>query len=217
MAGVAAWLVLQIAAARQWADPPYDWTTNYISDLGNTTCGPFTVPGGETTYVCSPAYELMNTGFIVSGALTTLGAILLWRYWPPVRVAQIAGGLWVLTGVGRVIVGLNPEDVDITMHMVGAMMQSASSIAVILAAIAIRKSSPALYGVGVTLGALGAIGAVLAIGAQLGITAFHLGVGPGLTERLASHPGQVWLVVVGIVVMVTTLRETRSRRAAAVA
>ncbi|MFD0443204.1 hypothetical protein ACFQ10_12875 [Streptomyces indonesiensis] len=48
VAGVAVWLVLQLAAIAQWENPSYDWGKNYISDIGNTTCGPFTVPGGES-------------------------------------------------------------------------------------------------------------------------------------------------------------------------
>jgi hypothetical protein len=55
-----------------------------------------------------------------------------------------------------------------------------------------------------------ALGAVLAIGGRLGITALHLGFGPKVTERLTSHPGQVWLVVVGVVVMVSTIRHLRN-------
>ncbi|GAA0907433.1 MULTISPECIES: DUF998 domain-containing protein [Streptomyces violaceusniger group] len=209
VAGVAVWLVLQLAAIAQWENPSYDWGKNYISDIGNTTCGPFTVPGGESFYVCSPGHDLMNIGFVVSGALTALGAVLLWRYWPQSRLTRIAGVLFVLTGLGRVIVGFGPEDVNITMHMIGALAQSPSSVAVLLSAIAIRDTSPALARTGMALGALGLVGAVLALGGQAGITAFHLGVGPGLTERLSSHPIQVWLVVIGTAVMASAFKASR--------
>lgn len=214
VAGPAVWLVMQVIAARQWANPPYDWTTNYVSDLGNTTCGPFTVPGGETMFVCSPAYELMNIGFVVSGIFTALGAVLLWQYWPQGRLTRIAGALWILTGVGRILVGFAPEDVNITLHMIGALVQSSSSVAVLLAAIAIRGTSPALSRIGLALGALGLLGAVLGIGGQLGVSAVHFGFGHGVTERLASHPGQLWLVVVGAAVMFSTIRDLRGRAVA---
>lgn len=212
IAGVAVWLVLQVAAALQWEDPAYDWTINYVSDLGNTTCGPFTVPGGEATYVCSPAHELMNIGFVFSGVLTVIGAILLWRWWPPALLARVASALYCLTGAGRVIVGFNPEDVDIIMHMVGALVQAPSSIAVLLSAITLRRTLPAVSRVGMGLGALGVLGAVLALGGQAGVTAFHLGFGPGLPERLASHPLQVWIVVVGVAVIVSTRLRNGERR-----
>ncbi|MEU6554219.1 DUF998 domain-containing protein [Streptomyces sp. NPDC046915] len=209
VAGVAVWLVLQLAAVAQWANPSYDWAVNYVSDLGNTTCGTFTVPGGASQYVCSPGHDLMNTGFVVSGALTALGAVLLWRYWPQGRLTRIAGGLFVITGLGRVIVGFAPEDANITMHMIGALAQSPSSVAIVLSAIAIRGTSPALARTGMTLGALGLLGAVLALGGQAGITAFHLGFGPGLTERLSSHPLQIWLLVIGTAAMASALKASK--------
>src|SRR3954451_20887194 len=56
--------VAQIVAASAW-NPPYDWMKNFISDPGNTACGPFSVHG-PATYVCSPLHAVMNGSFIAT-------------------------------------------------------------------------------------------------------------------------------------------------------
>ena len=42
--------------AAGWVHPTYSWSSNYISDLGNTTCGLFKVPHGNDVLVCSPRH-----------------------------------------------------------------------------------------------------------------------------------------------------------------
>lgn len=54
---------------------PFSLTRNYISDLGNTTCGMF--PVGSASYVCSPWHALMNASFITTGITVLFGAALL--------------------------------------------------------------------------------------------------------------------------------------------
>ncbi len=69
---------------------PYSLTTNEISDLGSTRCGPLTV----LTYhadVCSPLHGVMNGTFIAVGLLTLLGIIDTRRAWPRRRLTS--GGL----------------------------------------------------------------------------------------------------------------------------
>jgi hypothetical protein len=73
--GGAAWIVaalqyavVQIVVAAAWHHPPYSWLSNYISDLGNTACGPFKVPHGTPAYVCSPLHSAMNGRVIQSYA-----------------------------------------------------------------------------------------------------------------------------------------------------
>lgn len=41
---------------------PFSLATNYISDLGNTTCGLY--PAVDGKYVCSPWHTLMNVSFV---------------------------------------------------------------------------------------------------------------------------------------------------------
>ena len=115
--GGAAWIVaalqyavVQVVVAAAWHHPPYSWLSNYISDLGNTACGPFKVPHGTPAYVCSPMHSAMNASFIIAGLLTIAGAVLLRRFWPQGRLAMAALVLWVITGLGKFLAGLSPAD-----------------------------------------------------------------------------------------------------------
>src|SRR6266540_3927025 len=79
--GAGCWLLTLVYFAAQpvvaaaW-DPPYSVAANTISDLGNTSCGVFDRPDGTSAYVCSPRHTLMNATFVVTGLLTTAGAVL---------------------------------------------------------------------------------------------------------------------------------------------
>src|SRR4029450_761647 len=73
--------IAQIFVQSAWTTP-FSLTANFISDLGNTTCGPY--PAGSGNYVCSPWHAGMNTSFIVFGVIILLGAGLTWRAFPPV-------------------------------------------------------------------------------------------------------------------------------------
>ena len=53
--------IAQIIVQSAWTTP-FSLTANYISDLGNTTCGPY--PVGSSMYVCSPWHAGMNASFI---------------------------------------------------------------------------------------------------------------------------------------------------------
>src|ERR1043166_10163892 len=68
--GAAVWLlaiqffISQFVVQSAWTTP-FSVTENYISDLGNTACGPY--PAGSRMYVCSPWHALMNASFIILG------------------------------------------------------------------------------------------------------------------------------------------------------
>src|SRR6202046_5866856 len=117
--GGAAWIlatlqyaVAQVVVAAAWHHPPYSWLGNYISDLGNTACGPFKVPHGTPSYVCSPMHSAMNASFVIAGILTIAGAVLLRRFWPRRRGTTVALVLWAITGLGKIVVGLVPENTN---------------------------------------------------------------------------------------------------------
>ena len=97
------YFVAQVVAASAWS-PAYNWSKNVISDLGNTACGQFSVHG-PTSYVCSPLHGVMNGAFVVAGILTIVGTVALWRLWPKRRVATAGLVFWVLSGIGKIVVG----------------------------------------------------------------------------------------------------------------
>src|SRR4029077_8587406 len=66
--------VAQIVVQSAWVTP-FSLTQNFISDLGNTDCGPY--PPDSGMYVCSPWHTWMNASFILLGLIILVGAALV--------------------------------------------------------------------------------------------------------------------------------------------
>ena len=216
VAGGACWAVgavqyaaAQVVAAGAWTRP-YSLKNNYISDLGNTACGMFHVPHGTPYYVCSPSHAVMNASFIIFGVLTITGALLLQPIWPA-RLARWALIMWVLSGLGKIIVGLVPENTRIGLHLIGALNVPLESIAILLLSLAIRRSSRVLAAIGIVVAVVGLAGSFLSTAGQYAGSSLYLGLGVGGAERLASYPGTLWMLMMGITAMAFT-RTWRSFR-----
>jgi len=202
-AGVVQYAVAQVVAAAAWTRP-YSLKNNYISDLGNTACGMFHVPHGTPYYVCSPSHGVMNASFAVLGVLTIAGALLLRRIWPTGRLARWALVLWILSGVGKIIVGLVPENTHIGLHLLGALNVPLGSVAILLLSLAIRRTSRALSTTGIVVAVVGLAGSFLSTAGQYAGSSLYLGLGVGGAERLASYPGTLWMLMIGIIAMFST-------------
>jgi hypothetical membrane protein len=198
--GVVQYAVAQLVAAAAWSRP-YSLKNNYISDLGNTACGMFHVPHGTPYYVCSPDHGLMNASFAVFGVLTIAGALLLRRIWPAGHLARWALVLWILSGIGKIIVGLVPENTHIGLHLIGALNVPLGSVAILLLSLAIRRSSRALSTIGIVVAVVGLAGSLLSTAGQYAGQSLYLGLGVGGAERLASYPGSLWMLLIGIIAM----------------
>ncbi|WP_331744094.1 DUF998 domain-containing protein (plasmid) [Streptomyces sp. NBC_01136] len=203
--GAAAWLlgvlqyfVCQVVVAAQW-NTPYSWTRNFISDLGNTACGPFSTPHGQAAYVCSPAHTTMNVSFVVSGVLAAAGIVLLRPLWAKRRTVTVATWLWIASAAGKVLVGLAPENTNIALHSLGALNIPCGGLAVLLLSRRGGGLGRPWERAGLALGRLGLIGATLSITGQF---TTHLPLGAGLAERLASYPANGWMVLIGALAMV---------------
>jgi hypothetical membrane protein len=201
--GVVQYAVAQIVAAAAWTRP-YSLKNNYISDLGNTACGMFHVPHGTPYYVCSPSHGVMNASFIAFGVLTIAGAVLLQRMWPAGRLARWALILWILSGLGKIIVGLVPENTHIGLHVLGALNVPLGSIAILLLSLAIRRTSTTLSTIGIVVAVVGLVGSFLSTAGQYAGSSAYLGLGVGGAERLASYPGTLWMLMIGIIAMFFT-------------
>jgi hypothetical membrane protein len=201
--GGAAWIVAtlqvqlaQISAAAAW-NPPYNWMTNYISDLGNTACGQFAVPHGTPAYVCSPLYLVMDASFVLSGVLTIVGAVLLRRFWPPGQLTTVAVVLWVITGLGKIVVGLVPENTIVELHLIGALNIPIGCIAILLNSLSVLRTNRGVALTGIVLTLVGLMGSVLSTAGQLDPT-LYLGLGVGGMERVSDYPGLLWMLLIGI-------------------
>jgi hypothetical membrane protein len=172
----------QFVVAAQWRTP-YSWWDDNIGDLGNTACGQFL---GH--YVCSPLAGLMNASFIGAGLLTVAGAGLLHSVWPETGLATAGLLLWVVAGAGKVLVGVAPENENLSVHLMGALSIPVGSVAILLLALTSWRTGLGVFGIVVAL--LGFLGTALTFAAP----GF---IGVGGAERLAGYPGVVWLLVVG--------------------
>ena len=122
-AGAVLWLlaiqffVAQIVVASQWATP-FSLKTRYISDLGNTACGRY--PNASSVVVCSPGHAVMNASFVLVGITMAAGAVLARRAFTSGARRALAVTLFVAAGVGVMMVGIYPENENITLHSIGA-------------------------------------------------------------------------------------------------
>lgn len=172
---------------------PYSVTGNRLSDLGVTTCGHVTIVGTSLGYLCSPAHQVYNTSSALLGLSALAGAILTWPAWPRRRLSTWGLILLCMLGVGRVIAGLNPENVRPLLHALGALTSIPSgALAVLLLGIAVLPARRVLGTVSIVLGAVGVVAFVV-------LESLHYGpLGVGGDERLAVEPVVAWLAGVGI-------------------
>ncbi len=201
--GTLQYVLAQIFVAAAWSTP-YSLTGNFISDLGNTSCGPFAVPHGNPVYVCSPQHNLMNGAFVVAGILTLTGAVLLKSWWPSGRAAQTSRYLWIVAGLGKLVVGLVPENTRLGLHLLGALNVPIGSVAILLFAIAIRHDRPGFSAISAALAVVGLAGTFLSTAGEYGGHALLLGLGVGGTERIGAYPGNLWMLLAGLLAVIST-------------
>jgi hypothetical membrane protein len=190
--------VSQVVVAFAWSTP-YSWRDNYISDLGNTACGEFAVPHAAAMYVCSPLAGVMNASFIASGILIIAGASLLYASWPRRKMTAIAMALWVLAGLGKIGVGLVPENTNVAIHLLAAFNIPVESVAVLLTSLALLPTNPGLGRLGLVMASIGLTGTALGIAAEVLGPGLYLGLGVGGMERVAEYPATVWRFAAGVV------------------
>lgn len=109
------YFIVQTVVAVAW-ERPFSLRTNTISDLGNTTCGPY----GDR-FVCSPLHGAMNISFMALG-IATLGGALLLMHTVTRRKHRVGLGLMAIGGIGTIIVGLFPENSMGPFHALGASL-----------------------------------------------------------------------------------------------
>jgi hypothetical membrane protein len=179
------WFPVQFIVQAAWTTP-YSLAHNFISDLGAVHCA----TGKGLGYVCSPLHSLMNASFIVIGLLTLAGVVLLWNSWPRRRLVTVGMVLFAVFGVGKVVIGLDPEDVRLGVHALGSLGMLFGDVGAILLALGLWRPARGQALVFLVVGVVGVI-------------AFFLQLSPhqeavrGALERLADWPLPLWLGVLG--------------------
>ena len=200
-----AYLLVQPVVAAAWPTP-YDLTTNSISDLGVTGCGDFRRPDGSVVYACSPRHALMNAVFVVVGVLTAAGALLTRGIWPRRQLTWVGVAFIVLAGVGGILVGLAPADVNLAVHGAGALLQVLGAVGPLLLGVAAWSVERPVAAFSLLCGVIGSAACVLYFSGS------YLGLGHGGMERLAFDPLTVWTTVLGVVLLGRWLAARRATR-----
>ncbi|GAA4589042.1 DUF998 domain-containing protein [Planotetraspora phitsanulokensis] len=187
--------VVQVVA--QWASTaPYHVTRQFISDLGNTACAPYRYyTTDELVEVCSAQHALVNTSFIVSGLLLITGLLLAWSHWPRHPAITTGKTMIVFAGLGWAIAGLSPENENIFVHSMGAMLLVVGGNAGVLILGLVSRSRAGWRVHGTWTLVTGAIGTAATI---LYFTNQYLGLGLGTMERLAAYPLVAWAIATGL-------------------
>jgi hypothetical membrane protein len=189
-------IVAMIVAQLAWTNPTYSLTHNYISDLGNTMCGPF-----AGTDVCSPLHIVFNVSAIVFGLLVLLATLLLPRAFREGMFRTVGLGLFFIAGLGAILVGSFPENTIHILHYLGAFMAFAGGgFALVFLSLAMIRDTrwDGFRFYTFLSGALALIFLVIfALGAwKWG--GFWSTVGVGGWERLVVAPILLWLIVAGL-------------------
>src|ERR1022692_350422 len=79
-----------------------------------------------------------------------------------------------------------------------------ASIAILLLSLVIRRSSRALATIGILAAVVGLVGSFLSTAGQYAGSSLYLRLGVGGAERLASYPGSLWMLMIGITAMAFT-------------
>jgi hypothetical membrane protein len=184
--GTIAYFAIQPVVASAWPTP-YSILRNPISDLGNTGCGTF-----DGRQVCSPRYALMNYAFIAVGLLMAAGAPLIHQEFRQRRLGALGFAGMGVAGVGTVLVGVFPENVNHTFHVIGAAGPFfVGNVALIILSCTLTASTRLLISTRLA-GGSGLIGVMLfALGVDLGL-------GQGGMERVAAYPQTIWLILFGL-------------------
>lgn len=199
--GALAWLlaaqffVAQVAVAAAWT-LPFSVKTRFISDLGNTACGPY--PNPSSVIVCSPWHAGMNASFIIVGITMAAGAILTRSAFTAGWRQSLAVALFVAAGLGVLMVGVYPENENITIHSIGAGMNFiGGNMALVLFGLSVLPTSSRspFSWFSITTGIVGLTSTGLFVARH------DLSLGPGGIERLAAYTTTTWQIVAGLIVL----------------
>jgi hypothetical membrane protein len=181
----------QLAVAWVWR-PSYSVVRNTISDLGNTACGAY-----GHAYVCSPRHAWMNAAFIALGVIMALGSLLIFQEFREATTGERRGAvlgfsLMAVAGIGTILVGLFPENVNHSAHIVGATLAiGVGNLAIVLLGWALTLPT--------RLRSFMRGWAALALGAAVCFACHRdLGIGAGTMERIAAYPETIWLILFGL-------------------
>lgn len=200
------WVVSEAVTAAAWTSPPYNYATNYISDMGVPDCG----TEFQDRIICSPDHTLMNTSFIVQGVLFAAGVVLLAVPLFTGRARRVVIALAGAHAVGFLLIGLFHGSADGPRHSLGLHVGGAAVAILCANTIVIMAGSlrglqlPRAYRVfSITVGALGLLSEGF-VGASTSTA--------GIFERGGVYSWLLWSVVTGVSLLVGRARRPAGAR-----
>jgi len=183
-------LVMAVVQLAWTGHPAYSLSSNVISDLGNTQCGPW--PHASSHDVCSPWHDVLDASVVVLGAVLILGAVLVRTGFPPRRSSTVGLAMVSLAGLGAIGVGLAPENVNLTVHSIAALDAFVvGNLALGALGVAMLRDTrwDGLRAYSLLSGLVGLVATALFV------SQVYVGLGEGGMERLAVAPLLLWLIV----------------------
>jgi hypothetical membrane protein len=188
------WIILVFVAQAYY--PNYSITKNDLSDLGATchnAVGP--TPGVCTIY--QPASIIWNVTLSLFGLLTVVAAYFTYRGLKN-RVFSIFLGLF---GLGALIAGVVPENVNLTTHGLGALLSFVAGAVAAITVYRLRLKTSRLFTiVSIILGTISIAGLILLIFVPFA-TLESSAIGHGGDERIIVYPLYVWEMILGAVLL----------------
>ena len=188
----AQFFIAQIVVQWAWATQ-FSLATNFISDLGNTTCGVY-----NGMYVCSPWHALMNVSFSLQGVIILTGTLLARPLLRGESTRLLVLILLALTGMGMVGVGVFSEDSSNRGHVISAGIQFITGN---VAMIVIGLTGKTLNVNRGWFAASAIFGVVGLAATYLFISGYGFGLGVGGMERIAAYTFPIWLIAAGILLI----------------
>jgi hypothetical membrane protein len=193
--GVFQFIVAMAVTQLGWTTP-YSLTQNYISDLGAVNCGQY-----AGRYICSPWHDVFNVSIVILGILLIFGTILITSAFPPRSTRRIGLGMLVLSGIGAIGVGLSPEDVNLTVHSISALVAFLfSNIGIIVLGFVMFRDTrwSGFRAFSVICGLVGFVALILFVVKAYDWGGFWYDWGVGGMERTIVAPVLLWALVVGV-------------------
>ncbi len=215
--GIVAWLggfilffAAQFVVGAAWSNPPYSWSNNNVSDLGNTYCQMWTENENPAQYVCSPLHTLMNSVFVLEGLCVIVGVLLIQSLWRRSWLSRMAQVFLIFAGLGVIAAGLAPADVNENAHVVLGALPIAlfGNTGLLLTGWGVNTSVVGKFRwAGPILGLVGIVATILFFSHN------YLGLGHGGMERLWGYNFLIWTFIIGCSLAFQSFRLTTSQQA----
>jgi hypothetical membrane protein len=188
------WFILVFVAQAYY--PRYSMTKNDLSDLG-ATCHNAVGPTPDVCTIYQTASIIWNVTLSLFGLLTVLAAYFIYRGLKNRLFCTFLG----LFGLGALMAGVVPENVNLTAHGLGALVSFVAGGAAAITVYRLRLTTSRLFTIAsIILGTISIAGLILLIFVPFA-TLESSAIGHGGDERIIVYPLYIWEMILGAVLL----------------